>query len=85
MRTTEVEFAATDGRVLHGVEFVPEEGPVVGAILLGSTQQLLTVTISSEVNLLVLGVMLVMFVVAAPEGIVGLVRRARRNRTEGEG
>lgn len=60
-------------------------GPVVGAILLGSTQQLLTVTISSEVNLLVLGVMLVMFVVAAPEGIVGLVRRARRNRREGEG
>ena len=43
-------------------------GPIVGAIVLGSTQQLLTVTISSEVNVLVLGVMLVLFVVAAPEG-----------------
>ena len=38
-------------------------GPVIGAILLGTTQQLLTVTISSEVNVLVLGVMLVFFVV----------------------
>jgi branched-chain amino acid transport system permease protein len=60
-------------------------GPVVGAILLGTTQQLLTVTISSEVNVLVLGVMLVLFVVAAPEGIIGLVRRARHNRNGGEG
>src|SRR6195256_5829464 len=59
-------------------------GPVVGAILLGATQQLLTVTISSEVNVLVLGVMLVLFVVAAPEGIIGLMRKLRRNRNEGE-
>ncbi len=55
-------------------------GPVVGAIVLGVTQQLLTVTISSEVNVLVLGVMLVLFVVVAPEGIIGLIRRAGRNR-----
>jgi branched-chain amino acid transport system permease protein len=60
-------------------------GPVVGAILLSTTQQLLTVTISSEVNVLVLGVMLVLFVVAAPEGIIGLVGRVRGNRHEGEG
>jgi len=59
-------------------------GPVIGAILLGSTQQLLTVTISSEVNVLVLGVMLVLFVVGAPEGIIGLVRRFRRKRNGGE-
>ncbi len=58
-------------------------GPVVGAILLGVTQQLLAVTISSEVNVLVLGVMLVLFVVAAPEGILGLVRRVSGNRGEG--
>jgi branched-chain amino acid transport system permease protein len=58
---------------------------VVGAILLGSTQQLLTVTISSEVNVLVLGVMLVVFVVAAPEGIIGLIRRVRGHRNKGEG
>src|SRR6478672_9349059 len=60
-------------------------GPVVGAILLGTTQQLLTVTISSEVNVLVLGVMLVLFVVSAPEGIIGLISRVRRNRNDGEG
>ena len=50
-------------------------GPVLGAVLLASTQQLLTVTISSEVNVLVLGCMLVLFVVAAPKGIIGLVSR----------
>jgi branched-chain amino acid transport system permease protein len=48
------------------------------------TQQLLTVTISSEVNVLVLGVMLVLFVVVAPEGIIGLVRGAGRSRGKGE-
>jgi branched-chain amino acid transport system permease protein len=58
-------------------------GPVVGAILLGTTQQLLTVTISSEVNVLVLGVMLVVFVVAAPEGIIGLIRKLRGHRGGG--
>ena len=50
-------------------------GPVLGAILLGVTQQWLTVTISSEVNVLILGIMLVVFVVAAPQGIIGLLRR----------
>ncbi len=60
-------------------------GPIIGAILLSTTQQLLTVTISSEVNVLLLGVMLVLFVVGAPEGIIGLIRRVRRNRNEGEG
>lgn len=58
-------------------------GPVLGAILLGTTQQLLTVTISSEVNVLVLGVMLVLFVVAAPEGIIGLARRLWRRSGRG--
>src|ERR1700756_5030381 len=60
-------------------------GPVIGAVLLGATQQFLAVTISSEVNVLVLGVMLVLFVVAAPKGIIGLVSRVRRNRKDGEG
>ncbi|HLI99110.1 MAG TPA: branched-chain amino acid ABC transporter permease [Bradyrhizobium sp.] len=59
-------------------------GPVIGAMLLGVTQQLLAVTISSEVNVLVLGIMLVFFVVAAPEGIIGLFRRAAGRRAEGE-
>jgi branched-chain amino acid transport system permease protein len=52
-------------------------GPVIGAVLLGSVQQIVTVTISSEMNVLVVGVMLVIFVVAAPEGILGLVKRWR--------
>ncbi len=59
-------------------------GPVIGAILLSTTQQLLTVTISSEVNVLILGMMLVLFVVAAPEGIIGLIRRVRDNRSKGK-
>ena len=50
-------------------------GPVLGAILLGVTQQLLTVTISSEMNVLVLGLMLVLFVVGAPDGLIGLYRK----------
>jgi branched-chain amino acid transport system permease protein len=50
-------------------------GPVIGAVLLGSVQQIVTVTLSSELNVLVLGALLVAFVVAAPDGILGLVRR----------
>jgi branched-chain amino acid transport system permease protein len=53
-------------------------GPVIGALLLSSIQQLVTVTISSELNVLIVGVLLVLFVVAAPEGIVGLVRKWMR-------
>jgi branched-chain amino acid transport system permease protein len=59
-------------------------GPILGALLLGGTQQLLTVTISSEVNVLVLGLMLVLFVVGAPDGLLGLYRRVRA-RVEGDG
>lgn len=47
-------------------------GPVLGAVLLGVTQQWLTVNISSAANVLLLGVMLVVFVVAAPRGLIGL-------------
>jgi branched-chain amino acid transport system permease protein len=50
-------------------------GPLVGAVLLGTAQQIATVTISSELNLLIVGVVLVAFVILAPEGIVGLVQR----------
>jgi branched-chain amino acid transport system permease protein len=57
-------------------------GPVIGAIVLGSTQQFLAVTISSEINVLVLGFMLVLFVVAAPKGIIGLVSRLKRKGGE---
>ena len=55
-------------------------GPLIGAILLGTIQQLATVTISSAVNLLIVGLLLVAFVIIAPNGIVGLVESWRRTR-----
>src|SRR5437588_12601308 len=57
-------------------------GPLIGAILLGSLQQIATVTISSAVNLLIVGLLLVAFVVIAPNGIVGLVQGWTRGRTK---
>jgi branched-chain amino acid transport system permease protein len=56
-------------------------GPVIGAIFLGTIQQVATVTISSALNLLIVGVLMVGFVVVAPNGIVGLFERGRRRRT----
>lgn len=56
-------------------------GPVIGAVLLGSMQQAMTVLISSSLNLLVVGVLLVLFVVAAPNGILGLMASMRRTRS----
>jgi branched-chain amino acid transport system permease protein len=53
-------------------------GPLVGAVLLGSAQQYATVTISSAVNLLIVGLMLVGFVIIAPNGLVGLVQERIR-------
>jgi len=53
-------------------------GPVIGAVLLGTIQQLATVTISSALNLLIVGVLLIAFVIIAPNGIVGLVQARRR-------
>jgi branched-chain amino acid transport system permease protein len=57
-------------------------GPLIGSILLGSAQQYATVTISSAVNLLIVGLMLVAFVIIAPNGLIGLVQdRLRRRRS----
>jgi branched-chain amino acid transport system permease protein len=53
-------------------------GPLVGALLLGTLEQVATVTISSELNLLIVGVLLVLFVTLAPNGIMGLVSARRR-------
>ncbi len=47
-------------------------GPLVGAVLLGTLQQVATVTISSAGNLLIVGLLLIGFVIVAPNGIVGL-------------
>jgi branched-chain amino acid transport system permease protein len=55
-------------------------GPIIGAILLGTIQQLATVTISSALNLLIVGLLLIAFVIIAPNGIVGLVQARRRRR-----
>jgi branched-chain amino acid transport system permease protein len=46
-------------------------GPIIGALLLGTLQQVATVTISSALSLLIVGVLLVFFVVVAPKGILG--------------
>lgn len=50
-------------------------GPVIGAILLASVQQIATVTISSELNILFVGLVLIAFVALAPNGILGLAKR----------
>ena len=57
-------------------------GPVIGALLVGTAQQVITVTVSSELNVLMVGMMLILFITLAPKGIVGLVQnyRARRAR-----
>jgi branched-chain amino acid transport system permease protein len=55
-------------------------GPLIGSIVLGSAQQYATVTISSAVNLLIVGLMLVAFVIIAPNGLYGLVEEQWRRR-----
>ena len=50
-------------------------GPLLGAVLLGTLQQLATVTISSALSLLLVGLLLVGFVIAAPKGIIGWFTR----------
>jgi len=55
-------------------------GPLIGAVLLGTVQQVVQVTISSEWNLFIVGVLLVAFVTLAPNGIMGWVEAWRRSR-----
>jgi branched-chain amino acid transport system permease protein len=52
-------------------------GPVIGAVLVGGLQEYLRVTISSAINVLVAGVLMVVFVIVAPQGIVGLFQRKK--------
>lgn len=54
-------------------------GPIIGAVLLAGIQQITTVTISSEFNILVVGVVLIGFVALAPEGLLGLFDKRRRS------
>src|SRR5439155_1678038 len=55
-------------------------GPLIGAVLLGGVQQLVQVTVSSAWNLLIVGVLLVLFVTLAPNGIMGWVDAWRRRK-----
>jgi branched-chain amino acid transport system permease protein len=56
-------------------------GPLIGAILLGSVQQLVQVMFSLGAwNLLIVGVLLVLFVTLAPNGIMGWVENWRRRK-----
>ena len=57
-------------------------GPLIGAMLLGSLQQIATVTISSAVNLLIVGFLLVGFVIVAPNGIIGLLHKYFQHRPD---
>ncbi len=50
-------------------------GPLIGALLLSGVEQAATVTIPSEINLLIVGLVLVGFVVLAPDGLLGLAGR----------
>lgn len=52
-------------------------GPVIGAVLLGALQQIATVTISSALSLMLVGVLLVTFVALAPRGIIGVLKSLR--------
>jgi branched-chain amino acid transport system permease protein len=52
-------------------------GPVIGALLLGTAQEVISVTISSELNVFIVGVVLVSFVILAPRGLVGLFNDLR--------
>jgi len=53
-------------------------GPLIGALLIGGAEQFVGVTISSVYNLLIVGLLLVGFVIFAPDGIVGLARKLLR-------
>lgn len=55
-------------------------GPVIGAVLLAVIQQVATVTISSELNLMIVGALLITFITLAPNGIVGLFESYRQQR-----
>lgn len=57
-------------------------GPLIGAVLLGTLQQVATVTISSAVNLLIVGLLLTGFVIIAPNGILGLFHKYFRGKTD---
>ena len=82
----------SDDRALPGAADGAPEVPGVGSLvevindeirvfheLLGTLQQVTTVTISSSVNLLIVGLFLVGFVIFAPDGFLGLIKKFRKH------
>ena len=55
-------------------------GSLIGALILASIQQVLTVTVSSELNLFAVGIFLLAFVLWAPKGLVGFITRMKTNK-----
>jgi branched-chain amino acid transport system permease protein len=61
-------------------------GPILGAILLGTIQQLgsvgffLDLNIPPTFNLLIVGVLLILFVIITPNGIMGVISARQRRR-----
>jgi branched-chain amino acid transport system permease protein len=53
-------------------------GPVVGALLLGSLQQLALAFVSSSASLALTGLVFIVFVALAPQGLIGLLRVRER-------
>ena len=49
-------------------------GPIIGAVLLSIVQEAAMVTISSAVNLLLVGLIMIGFITLAPNGIMGLLK-----------
>jgi len=59
-------------------------GPVIGAVLLGMAQQIMSVKLPGEWSVLIMGTVLMVFVIAAPNGVVGLVATLRTKRNRGD-
>lgn len=55
-------------------------GPLIGAVLFGGIRQVVAVSIGSDVNTLIVGVLLILFVIAAPGGIIGPIIRMLQAR-----
>lgn len=60
-------------------------GPLVGAIIIATLQQWMTVTFSSEWGVLFAGALLIIFVILAPKGIVGHAQDFLRRRRQQAG
>jgi branched-chain amino acid transport system permease protein len=56
-------------------------GPLIGGLIIGSMLQVVTVTISSELNMLLTGILLISFITLVPDGIMGIIRKKKERGT----